>query len=66
MEFIRQPAFAIPCRLFGIVPLNSTDWKLNDPVHNHFNQLFSDHANCQVCHVRKEICYDVNIEIPSK
>lgn len=65
-EFVRQAAFAIPCRLFGIVPLNSTEWKLDDPVHNQFSQLLSGNAYCQVCHVRDEICYDVDIEIPSK
>ena len=65
-EFVRQPAFAIPCRLFGISPLNSTEWRLDDPVHNHFNQLLSDKAFCQVCHVQDEICYDVDVDIPSK
>lgn len=68
-EFIRQPAFAIPCRLYKICPLNGDEqtlWKLNDPVHETFNQLMADNANCKVCDVREHICYDVDIAVPSK
>ena len=65
-EFVRQPAFAIPCRLFEILPLNSHEWKMDDPVHNHFNQLLSADGFCRVRDVQQEICYEVQIEIPSK
>ena len=68
-EFNRQPAFAIPCRLYGIYPLNSTDqsaWKPDDPVHDEFNRLMGNLALCQVCDIREQICYDVSIEIPRK
>ncbi|CAF5073177.1 unnamed protein product [Rotaria magnacalcarata] len=68
-EFIRQPAFAIPCRLYKICPLNGDErsaWKLNDPVHDEFNRLMANNANCKVCDRREQICYDVEIDIPSK
>ncbi|CAM2713618.1 unnamed protein product [Rotaria socialis] len=66
-EFIRQPAFAIPCRLYKICPLNGDErssWKLNDPVHHAFNQLMANNANCKVCDRKEQICYDVEIDIP--
>jgi hypothetical protein len=68
-EFIRQPAFAIPCRLYGIYPLNGNEksiWKLDDQVHDEFNRLMANNASCKVCGIKEQICYDVEIDIPSK
>ncbi len=68
-EFIRQPAFAIPCRLYGIFPLHGNEqssWKLNDPVHDQFNRLMANNASCKVCKIKEQICYDVDIDIPGK
>jgi hypothetical protein len=68
-EFIRQPAFAIPCRLYGIYPLNGNEqstWKLDDPVHDEFNKHKLDIASCKVCDIKEQICYDIQIDIPSK
>jgi hypothetical protein len=66
-EFNRQPAFAIPCRLYGIQPLNSSEpWKLDDPVHDEFNRLMGNIALCKVCNIKEQMCYDVSIDIPRK
>ncbi|CAF3570765.1 unnamed protein product [Rotaria sp. Silwood1] len=66
-EFIRQPAFAIPCRLYQIYPLDGNEqliWRSDDPVHDEFNRLMANNASCKVCDVKEQICYDVEIEIP--
>ena len=68
-EFTRQPAFAIPCRLYQICPLNSNErlpWKNNDPVRDQFNLLMDSNAICKVCNIRDQTCYDIEIEFPGK
>jgi len=64
-KFIRQPAFAIPCRLYDICRYNGNEqsiWKSNDPVHDEFCRRISDIDKCKVCKVQEHICYDVEIE----
>ncbi|CAF1167599.1 unnamed protein product, partial [Didymodactylos carnosus] len=66
-DLSQQPAFAIPCRLFDICPLNGTDrsqWSLDDPLHEEFNQLMSHSANAKIRTVQDKICYEIDIEIP--
>jgi hypothetical protein len=68
-EFRHKPAFAIPCRLYNIYSLNWNEqaiWKSNDPVHDEFNLLMANNVTCKVCAIEEQICYDVEIDIPSK
>ena len=66
---MRQSAFAIPCRLYQIYPINGNEqskWKSNDLVHDEFNRLMGNMVSCKVCGIEDQKCYDVEIDIPSK
>lgn len=68
-EFQLKPAFAIPCCLNNICPLNGNEqstWRSNDPVHAEFNRLMINSVTCQVHGKQNQLYYDVQIEIPSK
>ena len=68
-EFQRKPAFAIPCCLNNICPLNGNEqsvWEPNDPVHDELNRLIVNNVTCQVCAKQEQLYYDVNIDIPSE
>lgn len=67
--FQYNPAFAIPCCLNNVCPLNGTDssvWKAIDPVHEEFNRLMVNGATCQVRDKQDLLFYTVDIEILSK
>ncbi|CAF1120767.1 unnamed protein product [Adineta ricciae] len=67
-EFVRQPAFAIPCRLYEVYPLygdEQSGWDMDDPVHKEFNNQTNNKVDCKVCEVVDHICYDVQIEVPN-
>ncbi|CAF4775348.1 unnamed protein product, partial [Rotaria sp. Silwood2] len=66
-EFLSKPAFAIPCRLYNVCPINGNEqsiWKLDDKVHDKFIRLMVNTVNCKVCSKQDKICYDVEIDIP--
>jgi hypothetical protein len=68
-EFQRKPAFAIPCCLYNVCPLNGNErsiWKPNDQVHDEFNRLMVNNVTCQVCAKQDQLYYDVQIDIPSE
>ncbi len=68
-EFQRKPAFAIPCCLNNVSPLNGNErsiWESNDPVHDEFNRLMVNIISCQVCAKQDQLYYDVDIDIPSE
>ncbi|CAF4333299.1 unnamed protein product, partial [Adineta steineri] len=68
-EFTRQPAFAIPCRLYDICPLNGTEhstWNLDDPVHYECKSLMSDVMHCKVLDIKEQICYIIQVDIPNE
>jgi hypothetical protein len=68
-EFERKPAFAIPCCLNHICPLNGNEqsiWELNDPIHDEFNRLMVNTVTCQIYAKQEQLYYDVNIDIHSK
>lgn len=67
-EFYRKPAFAIPCSLSNLCPLDSNEqkWKSNDPVHSEFNRLMIHTTSCHVRVQHDHLLYDVAIDIPSK
>lgn len=68
-EFQYKPAFAIPCQLNHVCPLNGNDptmWKAIDAVHDEFNRLM---VNTETCHMREkhdQLYYTIEIDIPSK
>ena len=64
-EFECKPAFAIPCCLHNVFPLNGT-WKPTDQVHDEFNRLLISNVTCQVRAKHDQLDYDIEIEIPSK
>ena len=41
-------------------------WTSDDPVHDEINRLMTNNVTCKVCAKQDQICYDVEIEIPSK
>jgi hypothetical protein len=68
-EFQGKPAFAIPCRLYKVCPIDGNEqsiWKSDDPVHDEIIRLMIHNITCKVCAKQDQICYDVEIEIPSK
>ncbi len=68
-EFQCKPTFAIPCCLYNVYPLNGnnqTIWKSNDQVHDEFNRLMVNNVTCQVHSKYDQLCYDVEIDIPSE
>ena len=68
-EFQRKPAFAIPCRLHKVCPIDGNEqagWNSDDPVHDEINRLMINNVTCKVCAKQDQICYDIEIEIPSK
>lgn len=67
--FEYNPAFAIPCCLNDVSPLNGTDasvWKAIDPIHEEFNRLMVNTVTCQVRDKQELLYYTVDIEISSK
>ena len=68
-EFQRKPAFAIPCRLFNVCPTNFNEqsiWTSDDPVHDEITRLLTNNVTCKICAKHDQICYDIEIDIPSK
>jgi hypothetical protein len=68
-EFQRKPAFAIPCSLYNVNPFNGNDqtlWKSNDQIHDELSRLIVNNVTCQVRAKHDQICYDIEIDIPSK
>jgi hypothetical protein len=68
-EFQRKPAFAVPCRLYNVYPINGNEqsiWKSNDQIHDELNRLLISNVSCEVRARQDQICYDVEIDIPSK
>jgi hypothetical protein len=68
-EFQRKPAFAIACCLYNVCPLNGNEqliWKSNDQVHDEFNRLMANNVTCRVRAKQDQLCYDVEIDIPSE
>ena len=68
-EFQRKPAFAIPCRLFNVCPINGNEqsiWKSNDQIHDELNRLMVNNVSCEVRVKQNQICYDIQIDIPSE
>ncbi|UJR08582.1 hypothetical protein I4U23_012841 [Adineta vaga] len=66
-EFARQPAFAIPCRLYDTCPLYGNEqsiWNSDDPVHEEFSRHMTNMVHCKVCEVVDHTCYDVQIDVP--
>ncbi|CAF3339321.1 unnamed protein product [Rotaria sp. Silwood2] len=66
-EFRSKPAFAIPCCLYHVCPMNGNEqstWKLNDEVHDEFIKLMVNTVNCEVRSIHDQICYNVDINIP--
>jgi hypothetical protein len=65
-SFCRQPAFAIPCRLHEIFPINREKWEKDDPIHDEFRRMTNRTFNCRICHAEKFTYFDVNILTPGK
>jgi hypothetical protein len=68
-EFQCKPAFAIPCCLNNVYPLNGNKqliWESNDQVHDEFNRLMVNNVTCQVYPKQDQLYYDVDIDIPSE
>ncbi|CAF1434332.1 unnamed protein product [Adineta ricciae] len=66
-EFQRKPAFAIPCRLFNVCPMNFNEqsiWTSDDPVHDEITRLLTNNVTCKICAKYDQICYDIEIDIP--
>ncbi|CAF2066007.1 unnamed protein product, partial [Rotaria magnacalcarata] len=65
--FRSKPAFAIPCCLYNVCPINGNEqsiWKLDDKVHDEFIRLMINTVDCKVCSRQDQICYHVEIDIP--
>ena len=68
-EFLRPAAFAIPCRLYQIRsldPRHPFTWQDTDRVHEEWKSLLTTGVRCRVCRVEEDVCYEVEIEIPSE
>ena len=69
IQFQSKPAFAIPCCLYNVCPINGNErsiWKLDDKVHDEFIKFMVNIVNCKVCSKQDHICYNVEIDNPSK
>ncbi|CAM4839507.1 unnamed protein product [Rotaria magnacalcarata] len=67
IKFRSKPAFAIPCCLYNVCPINGNEqsiWKLDDKVHDEFIRLMINPVDCKVCSRQDQICYHVEIDIP--
>ncbi|CAF4156881.1 unnamed protein product [Rotaria magnacalcarata] len=67
IKFRSKPAFAIPCCLYNVCPINGNEqsiWKLDDKVHDEFIRLMINTVDCKVCSRQDQICYHVEIDIP--
>jgi len=68
-EFQLIPAFAIPCRLGDVYPIDENKqliFQSNDPVHNEFIRLTASNINCTPYKQHEQIYYDVKINIDGK
>jgi hypothetical protein len=66
IQFQSKPAFAIPCCLYNVSPNEQSTWKLDDKVHDEFIKLMVNIFNCKVRSKQDQICYNVEIDNPSK
>ena len=68
-EFQYKPAFAIPCSLNHVCPLNgndSTAWKAIDIVHEEFNRLVVNTVTCHMRGQHDQSYYTIDIDILSR
>lgn len=68
-EFLHQPAVAIPCRLYGAMPLyddGSAIWTMDDRVHEEFQRLTTNLIECTIVDLKENLFYDIAIHLPSK